>query len=137
MQNNKQKSLEVTKVFKEFNGDKPQQVYYYAVSGRNGLGVFDDVNRLMLAEQYIHQGFCCRKFVNYGEAVNVSVNDFLSWPENSEFENMIPTKLINNFFYWKSRFRGNTSRQEKADVKIIYERVKPNSTATDFSEILG
>ena len=138
MDNNNKNFSQVNRTAQYCNTESASPDYYYAVSSRNGLGVFDDRDRLMRTEGYIHQGFCCRKFISYAEAKNACIADFLFWPENQVYENIIPPKFINNFFYWKHRFHGNEKLQQNSgDLTIIYRKVEPKQLTADFSEILG
>lgn len=75
---------------------------FYAVSGVNGLGVYDDYDKVMESSRYI-ACFKCKKFNDFEDAKRAAEDMYWDLQKDNIFGYTIPEIRKINFIYYRKK----------------------------------
>lgn len=78
---------------------------YYAVYGNNGLGVYTDYNRVLVAKEYLGKGFKVKGYADREEAVTRCIGGYNDLQENVDACYMGNELTMTNFTIYRKKIK--------------------------------
>lgn len=72
---------------------------YYRLYGNNGLGVYDNWNKVVAPHSYL-EGNCVKSFCMFDEAKEFAIDGFL-YLNGKDLRNCMPDRLLVNFVVYR------------------------------------